>query len=199
MIVMLSNDPRFLNDIDQSVKSTLQPELLHFRNYNAEEIKTILNERANTGLKFTEEGINSKISAYTVREANSDVRIALKSLFYWATKGEDSLEQCFNNARRDIYVDLIADLSDTNLLILKAASQISDKFAKKVHMNYVDIATRNREQACSYVHFYNQLSYLQSLGLIMMLSTKVNKTYANRITILCNEKIVHSVYKMRYN
>ena len=25
---------------------------------------------------------------------------------------------------------------DTNLLILKAASQISDKFAKKVHMNY---------------------------------------------------------------
>ena len=199
MIIMLSNDPRFLNDIDQSVKSTLQPELIHFRNYNADEIRKILNDRANTGLKFTEEGINSKISAYTVREANSDVRVALKSLFYWATKGEESIEQCFENARRDIYVDLIADLSDTNLLILKAASQIADKFAKKVHMNYVDIATRNREQPCSYVHFYNQLSYLQSLGLIMMLSTKVNKTYANRITILCNEKIVHHVYKLRYN
>ena len=199
MIVMLSNDPRFLNEIDQSVKSTLQPELIHFRNYNAEEIKKILNNRSNTGLKFTEEGINSKIAAYTVREANSDVRVALKSLFYWATKGEESIEKCFENARRDIYVDLIADLSDTNLLILKAASQIGDKFAKKVHLNYVEIARKNREQPCSYVHFYNQLSYLQSLGLIMMLSTKVNKTYANRITILCNEKIVHHVYKLRYN
>ena len=94
-------------------------------------LETILNDRANTGLKFTEEGINSKISAHTVREANSDVRVALKSLFYWATKGEESIEQCFENARRDIYVDLIADLSDTNLLILKAASQIADKFAKK--------------------------------------------------------------------
>lgn len=198
MIIMLSNDPRFLNDIDQSVKSTLQPELIHFRNYNADEIRKILYDRANTGLKFIEEGINSKISAYTVREANSDVRVALKSLFYWATKGEESLEQCFENARRDIYIDLIADLSDTNLLILKAASQIGDKFAKKVHMNYTDLARRNREQACSYVHFYNQLSYLQSLGLIMMLSTKVNKTYANRITILCNEKIVHQVYKIRF-
>ena len=199
MILMLSNDPRFLNDIDQSVKSTLQPELIHFRNYNAEEILKILNDRTRSGLKNMDRGINSKIAAHTVREANSDVRVAIKSLFYWVTQGKESVEKCFENARRDIYVDLIADLSDTNLLILKAASQISDKFAKRVHMNYVDIATKNREQACSYVHFYNQLSYLQSLGLIMMLSTKVNKTYANRITILCNEKIVHHVYKLRYN
>lgn len=198
MIVMLSNDPRFLNDIDQSVKSTLQPELIHFRNYNAEEIRAILNTRANTGLKFTEEGINSQIAAYTVREANSDVRVALKSLFYWATKSKESIEECFRNARRDIYADLIADLSDTNLLILKAACKITEKFAKKVHMSYVELARSNREQACSYVHFYNQLSYLQSLGLIMMLSTKVNKTYTNRITILCNEKIVHHVYSIRY-
>jgi len=198
MVLMLSNDPRFLNDIDQSVKSTLQPELIHFRNYDANEIQKILDERTASGLKKVDAGINSKIAAYTVREANSDVRVAIKSLFYWATKGGDSIEKCFENARRDIYVDLIADLSDTNLLILKAASQIADKFAKKVHMNYVDIARSNREQACSYVHFYNQLSYLQSLGLIMMLSTKVNRTYANRITILCNEKIVHHVYKLRY-
>lgn len=198
MIIMLSNDPRFLNEIDQSVKSTLQPELIHFRNYNAEEIGKILDERSKSGLKFLDEGINSKISAYTVSEANSDVRVAIKSLFYWAMQGEESIEKCFENARRDIYVDLITDLSDTNLLILKAASQISDKFAKKVYMSYTDIARGNSEQPCSYVHFYNQLSYLQSLGLIMMLSTKVNRTYANRITLLCNEKIVHHIYKLRY-
>jgi Cdc6-like AAA superfamily ATPase len=198
MILMLSNDPRFLNEIDQSVKSTLQPDLIHFRNYNANEILNILDERTQTGLKKIDEGVNSKIAAFTAKEANSDVRVAIKSLFYWVTQGGNSIEKCFENARRDIYVDLIADLSDTNLLILKAANQIPDKFAKKVHINYIELARRNREQPCSYVHFYNQLSYLQSLGLIMLLSTKVNKTYANRITILCNEKIIHHVYKLRY-
>ena len=198
MILMLSNDPRFLKEIDQSVKSTLQPELIHFRNYNANEIMNILDERSITGLKKIEIGINSKIAAYTAKEANSDVRVAIKSLFYWVTQGGDSIERCFENARRDIYIDLIADLSDTNLLILKSASQIPEKFAKKVHMNYTELARNNQEQPCSYVHFYNQLSYLQSLGLIMLISTKVNKTYANRITILCNEKIIRHVYKIRY-
>ncbi|MCK5456749.1 MAG: orc1/cdc6 family replication initiation protein, partial [Melioribacteraceae bacterium] len=57
MILMLSNDPRFLNEIDQSVKSTLQPELIHFRNYDAIEIMNILDERSITGLKKIEVGI----------------------------------------------------------------------------------------------------------------------------------------------
>lgn len=198
MIIMLSNDPRFLHEIDQSVKSTLQPELIHFRNYDANEIMKILDERSITGLKKIEVGINSKIAAYTAKEANSDVRVAIKTLFYWVTQGGDSIEKCFENARRDIYVDLIADLSDTNLLILKSACQIPEKFAKKVHLNYIELAKNNNEQPCSYVHFYNQLSYLQSLGLIILISTKVNKTYANRLTILCSEKIVHQVFKIRY-
>jgi len=42
-VIMLANDPRFLSEIDQSVRSTLQPELIHFRNYNAVEIGDILN------------------------------------------------------------------------------------------------------------------------------------------------------------
>ena len=198
MVIMLSNDPRFLSDIDQSVRSTLQPELIHFRNYNAEEIRIILNYRARNGLRKLDNAVNSKIAAYTMKEANSDVRVAIKSLFYWATQSKKSVENCFEEARRDIYVDLIADLSDTNLIILRAASQVADKFAKKVFAAYVESARLKHEHPCSYVHFYNQLSYLQSLGLVMMLSTKVNKTYANRITILCNEKIIYQVYNIRF-
>ncbi len=63
---------------------------------------------------------------------------------------------------------------------------------------YTDVAGRNHENPCSYVHFYNQLSYLQSLGLIMMLSTKVKRTYANRITLLCNPEIIRGAYKIRF-
>jgi len=75
---------------------------------------------------------------------------------------------------------------------------IDNKFAKKVFGAYIDIAKRNSEKSCSYVHFYNQLSYLQSLGLIMMLSTKINRTYANRISILCNQEIIKEVYRLRF-
>jgi len=199
LVIMLSNDPRFLSDIDQSVRSTLQPELMHFQNYNAEEIEQILNERAITGLKQFDISVNSQIAAYTVKEANSDVRVGIKSLFYWATHEKESVEKCFENARKDIYVDLIADLSDTNLLILKSATMLKDKFAKKVFTAYTEIARNNNETPCSYVHFHNQLSYLQSLGLILMLSTKVNRTYANRITIICNQEIIKEVYNIRFN
>ena len=142
--------------------------------------------------------MNAQIAAYTVKEANSDVRVGIKALFYWATHGRKNVEECFENARKDIYVDLITDLSDTNLLILKAVTLISDKFAKKIFAAYTDIAQRNHENPCSYVHFYNQLSYLQSLGLIIMLSTKVNKTYANRISLLCNSDIIYEVFKLRF-
>jgi Cdc6-like AAA superfamily ATPase len=198
LIFMLSNDPRFLSEIDLSVRSTLQPELIHFQNYNALEIAAILDERSERGLQDPSNAVNKEIAAYTVKEANSDVRVGLKALFYWATHGRKDVEKCFENARKDIYVDLVSDLSDTNLLILKAATLISDKFAKKIFAAYSDIAQRNHENPCSYVHFYNQLSYLQSLGLIMMLSTKVNKTYANRINLLCNPEIIKEVYKIRF-
>lgn len=197
-LVMLANDPRFLNDIDQSVRSTLQPEMIHFQNYDAIQISSILSERAVRGLRNPGQKICEQIAAYTVKEANSDVRVGIKALFFWATCGRQNVLGCFENARRDIYVDLVSDLSETNILILKAATTTIDKFAKKVFAAYSELAKSNGEKYCSYVHFYNQLSYLQSLGLIMMLSTKVNRTYANRISVLCNQDIIREVYKMRF-
>ena len=46
----------------------------------------ILDERSITGLKKIEVEINSKIVVYTAKEANSDVRVAVKSLFYWVSQ-----------------------------------------------------------------------------------------------------------------
>ena len=92
----------------------------------------------------------------------------------------------------------LADLSDTNLLILRAATMVADKFARKVFRAYEDLARGERERICSYVHFNNQLSYLQSLGLVLMISVKVNRTYANKVKILCNEGIIRQVYEIRF-
>lgn len=198
LVVMLSNNPRFLGEIDPSVRSTLQPELVHFRNYNALEVAEILEERAQRGIKRPNRTSIQQIAALTVRETNADVRVAIKALFYWATKGRQNVTECFENARRDIYADLVTDLSETNLLILRAATLVEDRFARKVHRVYEGLAEQIGEKACSYVHFNNQLSYLQSLGLVMMLSAKVNRTYANRVSLLCNEDIIRQEYTSRF-
>jgi len=197
-VIMLSINPRFLNVIDLSIKSTLQPELIHFKNYNAVEIASILNERAKRGLEKPDAGVIQEIAAYTVKEANSDTRVGIKALYYWAKNGRQNVKECFDNARRDIFIDLIADLSDTNIMILKAASIVKDKFAKKVYAAYRDITKQNKENPISYVHFYNQLSYMQSLGLIILLTTKVNRTYANRISLLCNAEVLKELYSLRF-
>ena len=198
MVIMLANNPKFLSDIDMSIRSTLQPELIHFKNYNALEIATILDERARQGLQKQDPVVTQQISAYTLKDANSDVRVALKALYYWASYGRKNVKECFENARKDIFIDLIADLSDANLLILKSVTMVRDTFAKKVYTAYKDISQQNKETPISYVHFYNQLSYLQSLGLVILLTTKLNRTYANRINLLCNIEVLKEVYDLRF-
>ena len=197
-VIMLSIHPRFLTEIDHSIKSTLQPELIHFKNYNAIEIASILYNRAKRGLEKPDEGVTQEIAAYTVKEANSDTRVGIKALYYWAKNGRQNVKECFDNARRDIFIDLIADLSDTNIMILKATSIVKDKFAKKVYVAYREITKQNKENPISYVHFYNQLSYMQSLGLIILLTTKVDRTYANRINLLCSGDVLNELYGLRF-
>ena len=55
-------------------------------------------------------------------------------------------------------------------------------------------AFRNR----NYVHFYSTLSYLQSLGLILLISTKVGKTYTNQIRPLFDQGLFEAVWQARF-
>jgi len=49
------------------------------------------------------------------------------------------------------------------------------------------------EEPFSYMHFYSNLSYLQSLGLVVLISTKVQRTYANRIQLTFDPSILGAV------
>jgi archaeal cell division control protein 6 len=55
MAILLSNNPKFANNLDASIMSTLQSEVIHFSNYNAIEVVQILNDRARVGLKILSE------------------------------------------------------------------------------------------------------------------------------------------------
>jgi len=198
MAILLSNDPKFVNHLDESTRSTLQPEIIHFGSYDALEIEQILADRAQLGLKSKPLPVIRKIAAMTAKNTNSDVRVAIKTLYSWALEPHVSLDDHFDRARRDIVFDVVRDLNDKNLLILKAALAQPEGFVKEVYEAYKRTSARFDETAFSYVHFYSNLSYLQSLGLILLVSTKVNRTYTNRIQLTFDPGVLETVWKTRF-
>ena len=198
MTILLSNNPRFLNTLDDPTRSSLQPEVIHFKDYNALEIKRILRGRAKIGLNNYSSDILSEIAALTTRLTNSDVRVAIKCLYYWATHTEKNIKDNFNKAQKDIIFDVVNDLNDNNILILKAISEVREKFVKTVYERYRQLTKSQGEDGFSYVYFYNSLSYLQSLGLILLFSTKVNRAYTNTISISFDPAITDTIYRARF-
>ena len=198
MAVLLSNNPKFLNLLDESIKSTLQPEIVHFRIYDATEIQQILLGRAKAGLKTIPEAVLAQIAAMTAKNTNSDVRVAIKTLYLWALEPQAQIQEHFEKARRDIMFDVIRDLNDRNLLILRAVLDRPDGFAKDVYEIYRRTSAQVHEEPFSYMHFYSNLSYLQSLGLLVLISTKVNRTYTNRIQLTFDPSILEPVWTMRF-
>ena len=134
----------------------------------------------------------------TVKNTNSDVRVAIKTLYLWALEPDILLKDHFEKARRDIMFDVVKDLNDKNLLILKAASSQKDCFVKDVYDTYRQISIQYNEEPFSYMHFYSNLSYLQSLGLILLISTKINRTYTNRIQLTFDSAILNTTWQMRF-
>ena len=198
MTILLSNNPKFLNSLDESINSTLQPEIIHFSSYNAIEMQEILTERARMGLKSIPTGTINEIAAMTVGNTNSDVRVAIKTLYLWALEAKVSLNEHFEKARRDIMFDVVRDLNDKNLLILKVAVSQRTGYVKDVYQEYRRVSAQFNEEPFSYVHFYSNLSYLQSLGLILLISTKVSKTYTNRIQLTFDPSIHATIWQTRF-
>jgi len=198
MAILLSNNPKFLNALDESTRSSLQPEIIHFRSYKADEVEEILQERAQMGLRDCPDTMLREIAALTVKDTNSDVRVAIKTLYRWALEPQVPLLESFQSARRDILVDVIQDLNDKNLLILKAALMESDGYVKALYQYYCKLSRQTKEEPFSYVHFYGNLSYLQSLGLILLISTKVNRTYTNRIQLTFDPSILETIWQIRF-
>ena len=198
MTILLSNHPKFLNTLDESVRSSLQTEQIHFRNYDAQEIMGILKDRIALGLNDMSEATLARIAALTARATNSDVRVAIKTLYYAALEESGDIEAFFNRARRDLVTDILTDLSDRNLMMLRAIANVPEPFVKAVYEEYRRLSIQEHEEPFSYVYFYANLSYLQSIGLLMLVSTKVGRTYTNRIQALFDAGELRAIWSMRF-
>jgi cell division control protein 6 len=199
MVILLSNHPKFLGKLDESVRSSLQPELIHFRNYNAGEILKILEDRAKAGLRNFPDGVVREIAGMVARYTNSDVRVAIKTLYYSAIEPDRDIQPLFERARRDLVVDVLADLNDRNLLIVHAVAQTAEPFVKEVYKKYRQLSRQTGDEPFSYVYFYGALSYLQSIGLVTLVSTKVGRTYTNRVQLLIENGVVDDLCRTRFS
>ena len=198
MVIMLSNNPHVLKDLDPATRSSLQPVPLHFPNYDAGQIGQILADRAERGLTEWNEGHLREIAARTARDTNADARVAIKTLFYAATKPGEDLADCFERARRDVVIDLINDLSDSALMILWAVVTAKTDFAKEVYNRYRRYCQARTEKPFSYVYFYSTLSYLQSAGLVALVSAKVGRAYTNRVLLTFDQPVVEQICQLRF-
>jgi Cdc6-like AAA superfamily ATPase len=199
MAIMLSNHPQFLSTLDPSVRSSLQPEFVHFRNYYAPQIQEILAERARQGLHQAPEQVLALIAALTVQRTNADVRIAIKTLYYWAlSEDPPEVRTLFERATRDLTTEVLADLNDRNLLILHAVLDTPEPLVKAVYERYRELSQLLQLEPFSYVYFYSNLSYLQSIGLILLLSTKMGRTYTNRIQLLFQPELLEDIFANRF-
>lgn len=198
MVVMLSNSPQLLKQLDPATHSSLQPLPLHFRHYDADQIQQILRARAETGLHRWHEPDLARIAGLTVQRANADARVAIKTLYHHVTANADSLEDCFEKARRDVVVDMINDLADANLMILWAAATSGSDLAPDIYRRYCRFSRDHHEKPFSYVHFYANLAYLQSMGLLGLVSTKQGRTYTNRVLTSFEHTVVHEIVGLRF-
>ena len=57
-------------------------------------------------------------------------------------------------------------------MILWAAATSKVDFAKEIYARYSRFSRQQREKPFSYGYFYSNLSYLQSVGLVALVSTK---------------------------
>jgi Cdc6-like AAA superfamily ATPase len=199
MLILLANNPKFVSEIDVRTRSSLHPAPLHFPNYDPSQIFEILEQRAAKGLKEHSSGMIRQIAALVVKHTNSDVRVALKTLYYMATERGSDLTECFETALRDLTTDLIGDLNYNNLLVLRAASECPSGLVKEIYERYSGLCATKSEKPFCYAHFYNNLSYLQSLGLILLSSTKIGRAYTNRIILLFHPPLLHTAYQAKFD
>lgn len=110
----------------------------------------------------------------------------------------DEVEMAFRIARRDIVLDMVNDLNDGLLLILWAVVAGDSCLAKDVYERYCRFSRQHHEPPFSYVHYYASLAYLQSCGLVALISTKLGRAYTNRVEATFDGSVVEPIVKLRF-
>lgn len=83
-------------------------------------------------------------------------------------------------------------------MILKSLGATSEVFVKDVYTRYRRLNRQQGDEPFSYSYFYANLSYLQSIGRIMSVSTKLRRAYTNRVQSLFEPEMLARTWARRF-
>lgn len=137
IVVGISNDLRFLDMIDQRVRSSLSEEELVFPPYNAIQLQDILRKRSDDSFKdgVVGDGVIAKCAAYTARE-HGDARRALDLLRVAGEIAERTssskikiihIDQANEKIEKDKILDIIETGTKQFQIVLYSIMKLVDK------------------------------------------------------------------------
>ena len=157
IIVGISNDLRFLDMIDQRVRSSLSEEEIVFPPYNAIQLQDILKKRCNEAFKngVVSEGVIAKCAAFAARE-HGDARRALDLLRVAGEIAErgsrpkieiNHIDQANDKIERDKILDIIETEPKQFQLVLFSIIELVEKskeniFTGDVFTYYLDLCKK---------------------------------------------------------
>lgn len=208
-LFLISNNPRWSENLESSIASSLRLEPEIFGSYTAPELTRIVTSRAREGLiKGTyDTAVLDYIAAKTTKEAFADARVAIITLLKAARRSEvskkkrllrDHVDEIFDKVNKDLEVENLSRLNATPFAILYACIRCDKKSAKEIYTYYQRLSDRFAQRSTvKYVQFHNNLSYLQSQNVIQLWKTKVGNYFMTEIKPNISLKAVEKEFEKR--
>jgi cell division control protein 6 len=182
-LIGISNDMRFVDELDPRVKSSLSEEEIIFPPYNAIQLQDILRQRAEQAFKCNaiEGGVIEKCAAYAAKE-HGDARRALELLRIAGELAERSgckkiqmqhIDGAEQKIDRDRFLDVVSTQPKQSQAILYSLLSISlsregNIFTGEVYENYKRLCQKIGLGALTQRRVSGIISELDMLGLINM-------------------------------
>lgn len=199
-LIMLTSKVFWYKDLaDASVRSSLLPEQIYFRDYNSNEIAEILLSRAEDGLNNYDEGSIRLLSASVVKDYASDARMGIEALRLVGRANkwdEEYVKKALKLANKKIEKQSLVNLNDRDLLVLASLINNEDTIYAYNQIRAMDYPA---VKGISKSTFFQSSHHLQNLGLITLTKKKLNQTYTMEApTLLSDPLLVSMELKRRF-
>lgn len=179
-IVGISNDLRFLDNLDPRVRSSLSEEEIVFQSYNALQLQDILRERSDTAFSTNavNEGVIEKCAAFAARD-HGDARRALDLLRVAGEIAEREgdkkislkhIDHANSKIERDKILDVIESEPKQFQLALLAMMNLLEKkdkiFTGDVYRHYQELCSQTNTEFLTQRRVSSIISEFDMLGLI---------------------------------
>jgi len=181
-IVGISNDLRFLDEVDSRVKSSLSEEEIVFPPYDALQLQSILKKRANLAFKegVINDGVIAKCAAFAARESG-DARRALDLLRVAGelserdgskSISEKHIDEANNKIEKDKILEVVRTEPKQFQFVLYSIIKLTEQnkgepiFTGDVYDLYMDICRKNKCEVLTQRRVSDIIQEFDMLGII---------------------------------